>query len=94
MMQDVHTAHVVMEAKLMKFPKTLPDYGRGVSFFSGFKPAKDCLASKRGRDKYKYYRRNVFSQKVSELVMGEVLLRELVIGFMLFEVLLQLFLIL
>ena len=62
--------------------------------FGGLEPAKDGATSERGRDKYKYYRRNVFSQKVSELVMGEVLLRELVIGFMLFNVLFQLFLIL
>ena len=31
MMQDVHTAHVVMEAKLMNCPKTLHDYGGGMS---------------------------------------------------------------
>jgi len=62
--------------------------------FNGLKPAKDWAASERGRDKYKYYRRNVVWQKVSELVRGKVLLRELVIGFMLFKMLFQLFLIL
>ena len=55
--------------------------------FSGLKPVKDWVASERGRDKNQYFRRNVVWQKVSELVRGEVLLRELVIGFMLFKVL-------
>ena len=38
--------------------------------FCGVTPAKDWVASERGRDKYKYYRRNVVWQKVSELVGG------------------------
>ena len=40
--------------------------------FSGLKPAKDWVASERGRDKYKYYRQNVVWQKVSELVGGDI----------------------
>jgi hypothetical protein len=65
-----------------------------MSFFGGLEPAKDGIASERGRDICKYYKRNVFWQKISELVRGEVWLRELVIVFMLFKVLFQLSLIL
>jgi hypothetical protein len=69
-MEDVHVP-VVMEAKLTKCPKTLHDLWKEFEFgFSGLKPAKDWTAAERGRDKYKYYRRNVVWQKVSELVRG------------------------
>jgi hypothetical protein len=61
--------------------------------YIGLKPAKDWMAADRGRDKYKYYRRNVVRKEVRELVRG-LLQRELVKGFMLFMGLLQLFLIL
>ena len=47
--------------------------------FGGITPTKDGAASEKGRDKYKYFKRNVVWQKVSELVWGEVWLRELVI---------------
>ena len=100
MMEDVQAAHVVMEAKLTKCPKTLNDLWKEYEFgFSGLKPAKDGAASERGRDKYKYYRRNVVWQKVSELVRGGFTAesacdRILVIGFIQFMGLLQQFLIL
>ena len=45
--------------------------------FGGLKPAKDVTASEREINKYKYYKRNVVWQKVSELVRGEVWPREL-----------------
>ena len=69
-MEDVHVP-VAVEAKLTKCPKTLHDLWKEFEFgFSGLKPAKDWTAAERGRDKYKYYRRNVVWQKVSELVRG------------------------
>ena len=53
---------------MTKCPKTLHDLWKEFEFgFSCLKPAKDWTAAERGRDKYKYYRRNVVWH-VSELV--------------------------
>ena len=60
MMEDEQAAHVVMEAKLTKCPKTLNDLWKEYEFlFSCLKPAKDGAASEREINKYKYYKRNV-----------------------------------
>ena len=69
-MEDVHVS-VVMEDQLTKCLKTLYDLWKEFEFgFSSLKPATDWTAAGSGRDKYKYYRRNVVWQKVSELVRG------------------------
>ena len=94
-MEDVQAACMVMEAELTKCRKTLDNVRKEYEFvFSGLKPSKDWIAHEMGRENYKYYRRNVVRQKVSDLVRGEVLPRELVIGYMLFWDLFQLYLIL
>jgi hypothetical protein len=62
---------VVLETRLMKCPKTLHDLWKEYEFgFHGYKPAKDWTATERGRDKFKYYRRNVVWKKICELVRG------------------------
>ena len=62
---------------MTKCPKTLDDLWMEYEFgFGGLKPAKDGAAFDRGRDNYKYFRRNVVWQKVSELVKGKDYCRE------------------
>ena len=62
---------VVLETRLTKSPKTLHDLWQEYEFgFHGCKPAKDWTATERGRDKFKYYRRNVVWKKICELVRG------------------------
>ena len=39
--------------------------------FSGYKPAKDWIPKERGRDKYKYYKQNVFLSPVCIVVRAE-----------------------
>ena len=56
-------------ARLSKCPKTLHDLWREYEFgLNGFKPAKDFTDSERGKDKYKYYRRNNFWKQVAEMI--------------------------
>ena len=56
-------------AKLTKCPKSLHDLWLEYEIgFRGCKAAKDFTAQERGKDKYRYYRRNVFWSKVAELV--------------------------
>lgn len=56
-------------ARLSKCPKTLHDLWREYEFgLNGFKAAKDFTVSERGKEKYKYYRRNCFWKQVAELI--------------------------
>ena len=58
-----------MEARLLRCPRTLHDLWKEFEFgFSGCKPAKEWTTVEHGRDRFNYYRRNVFWMKVSELV--------------------------
>jgi hypothetical protein len=60
---------VVLEARLTRCPKTLHDLWKEYEFgFSGCKPAKDFIANERGKDRYNYYRRNVFWTQVSLMI--------------------------
>ncbi len=62
---------VVLEARLTKCPKTLYDLWKEYEFgFRGCKPAKDWTAAEWGRDKFKYYQRNVVWKMISELIRG------------------------
>ena len=68
-MEDVTAQGVVLEARLTRCPKTLHDLWKEYEFgFSGCKPAKDVTSNERGKDRYNYYRRNVFWSQVSLMV--------------------------
>ena len=58
-------------ARLCSCPRTLHDLWREYEFgFPGCKPAKDFTISERGKDRYKYYRRNVFWKMVGRMVLA------------------------
>ena len=58
-----------LEARLTKCPKTLHDLWKEYEFgFCGCKPAKDFTSNERGKDRYNYYRRNVFWSQVSLMI--------------------------
>lgn len=58
-------------AKLSACPRSLHELWAEYEFGAGgYKAAKDFTEKERGADKSKYYRRNVFWRKVSELVLA------------------------
>ena len=58
-----------LEACLISCPWTIHDCWKEFKFgFHGFKPTKDWTASEREKDRFKYYKRNVFRKKVSEMI--------------------------
>ena len=60
---------VVLQARLTKCPRNLYDLWKEFEFgFQGCKPTKDWTASERGKDRFKYYKRNIFLVQVSEIV--------------------------
>ena len=71
-MEDIPARGVMLEARLARCPKTLHDLWKEYEFgFSGCKPAKDFTARERGRDRYNYYRRNVFWSQVCLMIRAE-----------------------
>jgi hypothetical protein len=59
----------IFAAKLSGCPRSLHDLWLEYEFgFNGRKAAKDFTEKERGADKYRYYRRNVFWMKVSEMI--------------------------
>jgi hypothetical protein len=62
---------VVLETRSMKCPKMLHDPWKEYEFaFHDCKPVKDWTVTERGRDKFKYYCRNLVWKKICELVCG------------------------
>ena len=60
---------VVLEARLLRCPRSLHDLWKKFEFgYSGCKPAKEWTTVERGRDRFNYYRRNLFWMKASDLV--------------------------
>jgi hypothetical protein len=58
-------------AWLCACPRTLHDLWREYEFGdAGCKPAKDFTIQERGKDRYKYYRRNVFWIVVGRMVLA------------------------
>ena len=58
-----------LEARLTRCPKTLHDLWKEYEFgFSRCKPAKDFTSNERGKDRYNYYKRNVFWSQVSLMI--------------------------
>lgn len=56
-------------ARLVKCPRTLHLLWREYMFgFSGYKPAREWTQAERGKDRFNFYRRNVFWSKVVEMV--------------------------
>ena len=69
-MDELPAEHCVV-AVLSCCPHSLHDLWREYAFGStGVKAAKDFTDKERGTMKYKYYRRNVFWRKVSELILA------------------------
>jgi hypothetical protein len=60
-----------LAARLCSCPRTLHDLWREYEFgYPGCKPAKDFSISERGKDRYKYYRHNVFWTIVGRMVLA------------------------
>jgi hypothetical protein len=60
---------LVLQARLTKCPRSLYDLWKEYEFgFQGCKPAKDWTASERGKDRFKYYKRNIFWVQVSDMI--------------------------
>lgn len=58
-------------ARLSKCPRSLHELWKEYQVGTGgYKAAKDFTAQERGADKSKYYRRNVFWTKISELILA------------------------
>ena len=58
-----------MEARLVCCPRILHDLWKEFEFgYSGCKPAKEWPTVEHGRDRFNYYRRNVFWTQVSLMI--------------------------